>query len=334
MSNRNKIRVSYLVSTRNRAALLDRCLRNVRDFITPEDELILMDGASTDDTAEVAKKHADIVTLFRSETDCGEAHGFNKGTLESRGRLIKWLTDDDYIYPAAMRKAICVMEEHPEIDAIQCGGECYEISPSSGDSRFKFFEYLPPGQNLAGSFGIALRYVPCGLGLLVKRRCIALAGLFDVTYKAVDIDYLSKLMSSQAVLKYLNVKLYRHVEYPHSGQRNVPIVLRDQVRAQLRSAAWAEARRGSHKVLADALNLTQLHRGDMLAESIWYAIGFRQSRLSYLRLLNSQIRLLAACQRIVGRVGLRLGLCDAKRHAPPDPGLYPTEEPIWDGSLR
>ncbi len=76
-------RVSYLISTKNRAEYLDRTLQNVREFITPQDELIIMDGGSTDNTAEVVQKHGDIVTLFRSEPDSGEAHGYNKAILGS-----------------------------------------------------------------------------------------------------------------------------------------------------------------------------------------------------------------------------------------------------------
>jgi len=46
----------------------------------------------------------------------GEAHGFNKGMMASRGRYVKVLTDDDYFYPDAMRQAITIMEQHPELE--------------------------------------------------------------------------------------------------------------------------------------------------------------------------------------------------------------------------
>src|SRR5438094_178863 len=97
--NPGSIRVSYLISTKNRAKYLAQTLHNVREFITPADELIVIDGASTDDTRQVVEANKDIVTSFLSEPDRGEAHGFNKGILLSRGEFIKFVTDDDYIYP-------------------------------------------------------------------------------------------------------------------------------------------------------------------------------------------------------------------------------------------
>ena len=51
-ATRSSARVSYIITTRNRASFLDKALENVREFITPEDELIITDGGSTDDGAD------------------------------------------------------------------------------------------------------------------------------------------------------------------------------------------------------------------------------------------------------------------------------------------
>src|SRR5438552_2253644 len=122
-SDPRDIRVSYIITTRDRAEYLARTLANVREFITEADELLICDGGSTDATAEVVARNRDVVTHFQSEPDRGEAHGYNKGILLARGRFIKLLTDDDYIYPDAMRAAIRVLDDHPDIDALVCGGE-------------------------------------------------------------------------------------------------------------------------------------------------------------------------------------------------------------------
>src|SRR5439155_11758122 len=83
------VRVSYVLSTRNRADLLDRALAGARELVGREDELIVVDGGSTDRTAAVVEAHADIVSVFLSEPDTGEAHGLNRGLLRARGRFIK-----------------------------------------------------------------------------------------------------------------------------------------------------------------------------------------------------------------------------------------------------
>ena len=67
MTTREDIRVAYLITTRNRGKFLKETLANVREFITPEDELIIIDGLSTDDTREVCEHNRDIVTTLLSK---------------------------------------------------------------------------------------------------------------------------------------------------------------------------------------------------------------------------------------------------------------------------
>jgi len=90
-----RVAVSYLLTTRNRCAFVEERIRNVREFIRPQDEFLIYDAASTDGTQEMVARHRDVVTHFVSEPDRGEAHGFNKAILASRGEIIKVLTDDD-----------------------------------------------------------------------------------------------------------------------------------------------------------------------------------------------------------------------------------------------
>src|SRR6516164_5681794 len=118
MRPQEDIRVTYLITTRNRGKFLKETLANVREFITPEDELLIIDGLSTDDTHEVVENNKDIVKTFVSEKDFGEAHAFNKGLFRAHGRYIKPLTDDDYYYPDSMRQLIQEMERNPDLDAI------------------------------------------------------------------------------------------------------------------------------------------------------------------------------------------------------------------------
>lgn len=110
MQSAGDIRVSYLITTRNRADVLERTLENVREFIEPQDELIIIDGQSTDRTREVVEGYRDLVTVFVSEKDSCEAHAFNKGLFRARGRLLKPITDDNYFYTEAMRQLVYTME--------------------------------------------------------------------------------------------------------------------------------------------------------------------------------------------------------------------------------
>src|SRR5580704_16103038 len=100
------VRVSYVITTRNRCEYLDRILKNVSEFLGEKDELIIIDGGSTDGTAEVVFQNRDIVSVFVSEPDSSEGHALNKALFLARGRFIKPITDDDYFYPDAMNHLV------------------------------------------------------------------------------------------------------------------------------------------------------------------------------------------------------------------------------------
>ncbi len=163
MSSDSNVRVSYVITTKNRATYLDKALANVREFIEPMDELIIIDGKSTDATAEVVARNRDIVTLFISEPDQGEGHAFNKALFRAKGRYIKGISDDDYFYPDAMRRLVAEMEANPDVDAIQAGGELWDRCGSTE----KFIGYAFLHRSLPAATERIFDIVS-GLGLIVR----------------------------------------------------------------------------------------------------------------------------------------------------------------------
>lgn len=332
LNPRTSVRVSYIITTRNRARFLDKALENVREFTTAEDEVIIMDGGSTDETSEVIRKHEDIVTLFVSEPDYGEAHGFNKGILESRGRYIKVITDDDYFFPEAMKQCIAVMEEHPELDAVICGGEEHRFDPDANQYRLTRYQYLPETRSLNDDVDNVSLFVTCGIGLVLTRRLISRLGLFDTSFHAIDRDYLAKMMTTPIEFKYLNLKLWRHVVHPHSGENDEAKCERDRLRLAMRYGWWNKTVLYPPQDLCHAFGLDTQDNGMHMIEVLKEAEWLRQKMPRLLKLL-------------VGSLGLFHRVCylggivvRAFRHLI---GVRPKysvadllKEPEWDGNLR
>jgi glycosyltransferase involved in cell wall biosynthesis len=266
-------RVSYLVSTRNRAPFLARTLANVAEFLTDDDELIIMDGGSTDDTRRVVEEFGDLVTTFESAADLGEAHGYNKGIWRARGRYLKLITDDDYTFPEGMRAAIRLLEDHPEIDAIYCGGERWQLDEQTGEQRFHSNVRLPAGVPLAGRLESVLDHTACGLGLVLTRKVLERVGVFDVSYRAVDVDMLTRLCTSGADFRYADIQLFRHYIYPHSAQNAEAVLARDWARALIRAGRLdLVPRLASHgRPLTEALGLSRVRGGAALGS--WILTG-------------------------------------------------------------
>lgn len=327
-----KVRVSYLISTRNRAEYLDKVLQNVRLFIGPEDEVLVFDGASTDHTPKIIDKHSDIVTVFRSERDFGEAHGFNKAILESRGRYIKFLTDDDYYYPEGMLAAVAAFEQNPDLDAVLGGGEMLLVSEETKQPEIQPYQFLPAGKCLSGDVMNILIHTVCGIGLFLHRRAIARVGLFDTSFRAIDTDYMSRMILSGINFKYLNVKMFRHTRFLHSGSR-APEMGLDVLRVLLRHGRWREAVRYQRSV-GDLLGIRKLEGGDRLTHILLKSEQLRAEHgHRFLRLVSFVLRWSLRFNRILNtrsRDGSDSSL------AVPGLGAYPHQltEPAWDGALR
>ncbi|MFN0058371.1 MAG: glycosyltransferase [Planctomycetota bacterium] len=327
MATTTNVRVSYLISTRNRAEYLARTLENLAEIITPDDELLIMDGGSTDHTAAVVERFRTIVTSFTSEPDHGEAHGYNKGLLAARGRYFKLITDDDYTFPEGMRAAIALLEGHPEIDALYCGGERWQLNPASGEQTFHSNVQLPVGLRLADGIENILEHTACGLGLILTRKVLARVGVFDISFRAVDVDMLTRLISCGADFRYADIKLFRHYTYPHSAQNANHIMLRDWVRALLRAGRWdlIPQLSDSGRPICDAVGLSRLKGGRALGQLI--LCGELVRRSAFRGLLNAaaiaQSPLVRCYRALRGRGAATKPVTIATPIAPE-----------WDGSLR
>jgi len=202
--------VSFVLATRNRAEYLGKSLAAQRGLFGPGAELIIIDGLSCDSTTEVVKKYSDVVTIFISELDKGTADAWNKGILLSRGKYIKPLTDDDVILKEGMEQAIDVLERHPEVDMLVCGG-----MRQRGEKRSPV--WLPPGTNYGSSIKDVFKYGASGIGFVIRRSVFAKIGLFDIENLANDREFALRAISHGVNVKFCRINLYEHPILDHSA---------------------------------------------------------------------------------------------------------------------
>jgi glycosyltransferase involved in cell wall biosynthesis len=74
-------KVSVIVATMNRADYLKRMLDKLFEDDYPNKEVIIIDGASQDNTIEVIKSYGNKITKWVSEPDDGEYFALNKGII-------------------------------------------------------------------------------------------------------------------------------------------------------------------------------------------------------------------------------------------------------------
>lgn len=130
--------ISVVICTYNGAARLPATLGHLARQVTPPAlawEVILVDNASTDDTAQVAARvwaEAGAPAPLRvvSEPRPGVSHARATGLDGARGDLIVCLDDDNWVAPDYFAQVLAVMAENPQAGA--CGGPAqavYETEP-------------------------------------------------------------------------------------------------------------------------------------------------------------------------------------------------------------
>jgi glycosyltransferase involved in cell wall biosynthesis len=101
------IRVSVVVPTRNRSALLAMTLRSVRQQQDVDLEVIVVDEASSDDTPAVLAALDDSrVHVIRHQTAQGLPAARNRGAAVARGEWLAFIDDDDLWAPDKLLRQV------------------------------------------------------------------------------------------------------------------------------------------------------------------------------------------------------------------------------------
>src|SRR5262249_2388603 len=86
----------------NQGRYLEETILSVLHQGYPHVEHIVIDGGSTDSTAEVLERYRSHLAYAVSEKDRGQSHALNKGFSRATGDILTWLNSDDMLAPGAL----------------------------------------------------------------------------------------------------------------------------------------------------------------------------------------------------------------------------------------
>jgi GT2 family glycosyltransferase len=112
-------RVSVLIVSWNALPLLQRFLPSVAATEYPELEIVLVDNASTDGSAQWVQHALPGVRIVRNETNLLFAGGNNAGWPVTTGEYVVLLNNDVEVPPGWLLPLIRLLEEHSDVAAVQ-----------------------------------------------------------------------------------------------------------------------------------------------------------------------------------------------------------------------
>lgn len=112
--------VSVIIVNWNTRDLLRNCLRSITDQTTVAHEIIVVDNASRDGSAEMVRAEFPDVTLIANTENGGFAAANNQGLRISRGRTVLLLNPDTIILDGAIDKMLGWLDRHPGVGCVGC----------------------------------------------------------------------------------------------------------------------------------------------------------------------------------------------------------------------
>ena len=108
------IRLSICIATYNRSAYIMETLDSIIGQLGPEDELVVVDGASTDETSQVVEAvqaRCPSVRYYREIDNSGVDRDYDKAVSYARGEYIWLMTDDDLLVQNAIHSVTREIEQ-------------------------------------------------------------------------------------------------------------------------------------------------------------------------------------------------------------------------------
>jgi glycosyltransferase involved in cell wall biosynthesis len=206
-------RVSVVIPTYNRRALLCEAIKSVLAQTYRNLEVVIVDDGSTDGTGEAIRRlfgnHPEIRYFYKKNG--GAASAQNEGIRRARGEFIGLLGDDDLWYPDKLKRQIERLDANPGAEL------CFSdmLITGGGDDGRRFFEIEKFGGVVSVDNLIQRNFIPAGT-VLMRKSCLEAVGLFDESLPLVeDFDLWIRIVATHPVVYVDRVlSVYRRLDCP------------------------------------------------------------------------------------------------------------------------
>jgi len=232
------VTVSVVTPSFNQARYLEETLRSVLCQRNEIHEYFVLDGGSTDGSADIIRKYEPLIDWWVSQKDRGQSDAIRRGFERATGDVVCWLNSDDVFLPGAIRQVREAFDHHPEWDVITSN---YLIIDS--ETRIRAAYRRAPQRAFMARLGL---WHICQPGCFFRRSLYERVGGLDPDLLCpMDADLFARFHRDGAIWGHLSCYLCAYREHE-----------------QTKTASWMEVWGRERRILAD--RYPRLHPGPVL----------------------------------------------------------------------
>ncbi len=233
------MRISVITATYNSGRTIGDTLESVLRQTYSDVELIVVDGASRDDTMDVVRRYEPRFggrMHWTSEPDRGIYDAMNKGIARATGDVIGILNSDDFYTSDTVLERVAEAMAGGDVDAVY--GDIHYVRDGDLHKCVRYYSSRPFRRGL-----MRLGFMPAHPSFYCRREVYERCGTFDTTYRvAADFENLLRLIYVNHIkTRYLPVDFVtmRTGGASTSGLSSHRQIMRDHLRALRSNGVWS-----------------------------------------------------------------------------------------------
>ncbi|MFQ5576764.1 MAG: glycosyltransferase family 2 protein [Anaerolineae bacterium] len=190
--------VSIITPSYNQVEFLEATILSVLNQDYPHIEYLVIDGGSTDGSADIIRRYEDRLAFWVSEPDRGQSHAINKGLRRATGDILSWLNSDDTLTAGAVRRAVTHLTGPNGVDVVY--GRANRIDSRGNHVR-------SPGDS-SPEFGLHTVIAECVVtqpGAFWRRKIMERVGLLnEELHYVMDYEFWARMALAGATFRRLD----------------------------------------------------------------------------------------------------------------------------------
>ena len=237
MSNqRDGSAVSVCMAAYNGGQFISEQILSILNQLRQCDELIIVDDASTDNTADIVESfHDRRIRLFRNAANLGVVQSFERALLAATGEIILLSDQDDTWDPRKVETILAAFRAHPEVslvvsDASLMDGQGFPLANSYYEQRGSFSDRF-----LANLY--RCKYLGCTMAFRAKTLHRALPfPRSKLVLHDIWIGTINRVSGGKTLYLPDRLVSYRRHDATVTGTRVIPLMRQMAFRLSLLSA--------------------------------------------------------------------------------------------------